>query len=104
MNPGRTPPRFFRSARLSSASCLNGGWVCSHVPKGSPKPCLVLALISSGRNPRNDSLKKYRSRVPLSLNRGGKAEENDTKASSSKGNRSSRPASSQAHVTLGRSL
>jgi hypothetical protein len=46
---------------------LEAGCWQAHTPKGRPKPCFFLVMISSGRKPRSASLKNQRSFRPLSL-------------------------------------
>jgi len=66
MNSGRMICRRFKSATPSSSICRSCRCVCSHRPKGNPKPCLVLVMITSGRNPRKtDLLEKIAQPGPL---------------------------------------
>ena len=69
-----------------------------------PNPCFFFRMISAGSRLRNARLKRYRFRKPLTFRRAGMRPENSATARSRNGNRVRTPASSDMHVTFGRSL
>ena len=88
----------------SSAIARSVGCVITHSPNGMPKPCFDLSMIASGRNPRSDSRKKWRSERPFNFCPGGTPSECSTTAASSIGNATSTSAAMHMRVTFGRSL
>src|SRR6266851_3895565 len=67
----------------------------SHTPTGRPKPCFFLAMVSVGSKSFNASLKKGRNCVPFNFYAGGSLAAKSITSSSSIGNATSMPRSSQ---------